>query len=67
MYEKLKNYATRIDAEADGAVLKVHGVPYILSSDDAGGMRPDVGMSTGGVWLSVDEKDIDTARTILNV
>ena len=66
MYEKLKNYATRIDAEADGAVLKAQDISYIVSSDDAGGMRPDVGMSTGGVWLSVDEKDIDAAQTLLD-
>jgi hypothetical protein len=67
MYQKVKNYATRIDAEADGGLLKTRGVSYTISSDDAGGMRPDMAMASGGVWLSVDEKDIDMARAILNV
>lgn len=48
-------------------MLESQGISSVVLSDDAGGMRPDVGMSTGGVWLSVDEKDVDTARAILNV
>ncbi|MBC8465244.1 MAG: hypothetical protein H8D63_02645 [Parcubacteria group bacterium] len=67
MYQRVKNHATRIDAVADGALLKAQGVSYDISSDDAGGMRPDVGMSTGGAWLSVDEKDIDATRTLLDI
>jgi hypothetical protein len=67
MYQKVKNYATRIDAEADGVLLKTRGISYTISSDDAGGMRPDMAMASGGVWLSVDEKDIDTTQAILNV
>ena len=67
MYQSVKNYPSRIEAEVDTHMLESQGISSVVLSDDAGGMRPDVGMSTGGVWLSVDEKDVDTARAILNV
>lgn len=55
-----------MSAEADGVILKAEGISYDIVSDDAGGMYPHLGMASGGVWLSVDEKDIDTARTLLD-
>ena len=34
-------------------------------SDDAGGMRPDLGMATGGAWVVVDQDDAETALKLL--
>jgi hypothetical protein len=62
---KVKNYSNRIDAEVDRGLLKAHGIPCIVASDDAGGMRPDLMMSTGGVWLLVEEKNIKKASKLL--
>lgn len=65
MDSKVKNYSNRIDAEIDKVLLKAHGIPCIITSDDAGDMRPDLMMSSGGVWLLVDEKDIKKASKLL--
>jgi type III secretory pathway lipoprotein EscJ len=65
MNSRIKNYSNKIDAEVDRGLLKAHGIPCIVASDDAGGMRPDLMMSTGGVWLLVEEKDINEALRLL--
>lgn len=65
MNSKVKNHSNRIDAEIDKMLLKAHGIPCIVTSDDAGGMRPDLMMFSGGVWLLVDEKDVKKALRLL--
>lgn len=65
MNSKIKNYSNRINAEIDKGLLKTYGIPCIVTSDDVGGMRPDLMMSSGGVWLLVDEKDIKEALRLL--
>lgn len=65
MNSKIKNYSNRIDAEVDRGLLKAHGIPCIITSDDAGGWRPDLMMSSGGVWLLVEGKNIKEALRLI--
>ncbi|PIP73969.1 MAG: hypothetical protein COW88_00130 [Candidatus Lloydbacteria bacterium CG22_combo_CG10-13_8_21_14_all_47_15] len=62
---KVKNYSNRMDAEVDKALLTSHGIHCLITSDDVGGMRPDLMMSSGGVWVLVGEADVKQASKFL--
>lgn len=64
-YLKIKNYSNRIEAEINKGLLETNKISCIISSDDAGGLRPDLMMSTGGVWLLVEEKNKNKALELL--
>jgi len=66
MHQKVKNYVTRIDADVDGLLLNTRGISYAISSDDVGGMPLDMAMAFGGVCLSVDKKDVEIVRELLD-
>ena len=61
----VKTYNSRIEAELDKGLLESQGIRAILSADDAGGMRPDLLWSTGGVRLLVNQENADDARELL--
>lgn len=61
----IKTYNSQIQAFGDMAILEDEGIRASIASDDAGGMRPDVGMATGGVKLQVSEGDVKQAKEIL--
>lgn len=63
----VKTYNSRIEAFGDKAVLEDEGIRASIASDDAGGMRPDVGMATGGVRLQVSEEDVKQAKEVLEI
>jgi len=65
MEVRIKNYGNRIDAEVDKALLESHEIKCFIMSDDAGGMRPDLMMSSGGVWILVDKNDAEAALKLL--
>lgn len=56
-----------MEAEIDKGLLEACGIACSISSDDVGGMRPDIMMSTGGAWLCVEEKDVEKVSKILGV
>jgi len=47
-------------------ILKSHDIEAFIQADDAGGMRPDLVMHTGGVRLLVYEADSEKAKEILD-
>jgi hypothetical protein len=61
----VKVYNYRHEAQLAVEILKSHDIEAIIQADDAGGMRPDLIMHTGGVKLYVDENDSERAREIL--
>ena len=65
MYQRVKNYATRIEAEIDKKFLESQGFKCLISADDAGGARPDIMMGTGGVWILAEQKDAVPIKKIL--
>ena len=64
--KKIKNYSNRIQAKIDKGLLSANGIKSIISADDAGGTRPDLLLSSGGVWLCVNEKDIKEASKLVS-
>lgn len=62
---RIKTFVNRVEAEFAVSVLEAAGIRAIISADDAGGMRPDVGLSTGGVSLFVNREDAEDALSVL--
>ena len=61
----IKVYNYRHEALRAVEILKSHGIEAMIRADDAGGMRPDLVMHTGGVKLIVIEEAADRALEIL--
>ena len=61
---KIFNY--RHEAQHAVEILKSHRIWSMIQADDAGGMRPELVMHTGGVRLYVEELDSEKAREILD-
>jgi hypothetical protein len=61
----VKTYNSRLEAELDKGLLDSQGIQAMISADDAGGMRPDLLWSTGGVRLLAKDEDADNARELL--
>ena len=61
----IKTYNNRLEAELEKGLLDSRGIQAMISSDDAGGMRPDLSWSTGGVRLLVKQEDADRALELL--
>ncbi len=62
---RLKKYNDRIEADIERVLLESHGISTFITADDAGGMRPDLMMSTGGVWIWVSDNDVEKSVDIL--
>ena len=61
----VKTYNSRLEAELDKGLLDSQGIQAMISADDAGGMRPDLLWSTGGVRLLVKDEDAGNALELL--
>jgi hypothetical protein len=62
----VKVYNYRHEAQLAVEILKSHRIWAMIQADDAGGMRPDLVMHTGGVRLMVTSEDEEKAREILD-
>ena len=60
-----KVFNSRYEAEVARKILESHNIPSMIWADDAGGMRPDLVIHTGGAKLMVDLEDADEAASIL--
>lgn len=58
-------FATRTEAELALGALRANGIQARMTADDAGGERPDIGLSTGGVKIYVLAMDLADARRVL--
>ena len=61
----IKTYNNRYEAELAKGLLETNNIIATILADDAGGMRPHLLLSTGGVRLLVREKDSGKALEIL--
>jgi hypothetical protein len=61
---RVQTYSDRMSAETAKNYLEVHGIVAMLSSDDAGGVRPELTLARG-VKLWVKEEDHQAARELL--
>jgi len=64
---RLKIFPNRPEAELAQSLLESNGIPSTIQVDDCGGMRPDLGMTSGGASLYVLEKDAEEARQLLSL
>jgi hypothetical protein len=62
----IRTYSFRPEAELARSVLEASGIESVLLADDAFGMRPMVGVATGGVRLCVRGSDAEKADAILD-
>jgi hypothetical protein len=60
----LRTYGSEIEAEMAAAMLQAYGVETLVTTDDAGGMYPQMAQLRG-IKLLVWEKDLEEARTLL--
>ena len=63
----VKTYLSRQEAELAQIIVESQGIGTVLMTGDAGGMRPDLGLMSGGVSLRVAPRDFQTAHEILKV
>lgn len=61
----VKTFATRAEAELGKSLLDADGIASVLAADDAGGMRPEIGLTTGGAKLLVEPDDAERASDVL--
>jgi len=58
-------FATRSEAEMAGQMLTAHGLDVALNAEDAAGVLPHLGFSTGGYTLIVAEGQEEAAQRLL--
>jgi hypothetical protein len=61
----IQTFATRQEAEFARSLLESQGIKAMVSADDGGGMRPELGFTSGGVKLSVLEENATRAQELL--
>jgi hypothetical protein len=62
----VNSYGSRAEAELARAALENAGIPAMISSDTAGGMREHLAWSGAGFRIMVREKDATAARDVLS-
>jgi len=60
----LRTYGSEMEAEMAAAMLGAYGVEALVTTDDAGGMYPQMAQLRG-IKLLVWEKDLEEARALL--
>ncbi|UCG43976.1 MAG: DUF2007 domain-containing protein [candidate division WOR-3 bacterium] len=61
----IRTYSFRPEAELARSVLESRGIESVLMADDAHGVRPMVGLATGGVRLCVRREETEKAIAVL--
>lgn len=61
----VKIFNSRYEAEVARKILESHTILSVIWADDAGGMRPDLVIHTGGARLMVEAEAADEAKAIL--
>ena len=63
----IKNYNNRVEAELAKSFLKESDIEAIVSTDDCGGLYPNLLLSTGGARLLVKEEEAQKALDVLDI
>jgi hypothetical protein len=61
----LKTFMYRHEAEIEKGLLEANGIDSLILGDDAGGLRPEIGMGFG-INLMVRQDELKTAQEILD-
>ncbi len=65
-YVEIENYVNNLDGEIAKGLLAENGVEALISTDDCGGMLPNLQL-TRGVRLYVLPKDVENSRDLLKM
>jgi hypothetical protein len=63
---RIDRFTTRAQAELACGLLTANGFDAIVLSDDAGGMRPDIGFGIGGTVVVVPDPQLEQALALLD-
>ena len=63
----IKSFINRHEAELAKGLLAEREIEAIVSADDCGGMRLDIGLGRGGIRLLVKKEDFAKAKEALKV
>ena len=61
----LKTFPDYLEADMAKSLLEANGIKASVSADDAGGMRPDLAFTSGGVRLFVLDENADKSLELL--
>lgn len=61
----IETFPNHIEAGLAQSLLEEYGIKTMLTSDDAGGMRPDLAFTSGGFRLFVLQENAERALSIL--
>lgn len=61
----VKTFPDHLEADLAKQLLEANGITASVSADDAGGMRPDLAFTSGGVKLFVLDQNADKALELL--
>ena len=61
----IRTFKNRLEAELAKGYLEAEGLDVSIITDDAGGMYPQLALTTGGVRLLVDDSEMLKAEALL--
>jgi hypothetical protein len=63
---RIQRFTSRAEAELARTVLESNGIPAFVSSDDAGGLHPELPQAFGSTAVVVHEEDHELALSLLD-
>jgi hypothetical protein len=63
---RIQRFTSRVQADLACAMLRSNGVDARVSSDDAGGLHPDIPFGIGGTVVVVPDEDLVLATALLD-
>jgi hypothetical protein len=63
---RIDRFTTRAQAELARGLLSANGFDAMVLTDDAGGMRPDMGYGIGGTVVVVPDEQLADALVVLD-
>lgn len=62
---RIRRFTSRTEAELAASMLQAHGISAIVTSDDTGGMHPNLAYGFGGCEVRVPDEQLDMAEELL--
>jgi hypothetical protein len=63
---RIQRFTSRVQADLACSMLRSNGVDARVSSDDAGGLHPDIPFGIGGTVVVVPDEDLELATALLD-
>lgn len=63
---RINRFTAKVEADVACGLLQTHGIDAYVSSDDAGGVHPDIPFGIGGTVIVVPDDQLDEALALLD-